>query len=495
MNVVALSKALLAQGRPADAHAALRAAAEAPDAAADVLQASAAALKALGRLPEAAEHLRRAVAIAPTARVAWHNLAAALGDLGRDGEARDAAQTAIDLGLDAPETRLVLGRAAQGLGRLNEAEASFREALRRRPSYYDAHRDLAQLIWMRTGDLVAALQPVERALAEAPAPDLFLVKALVSDRAGRTRAALEQTATALERWPDHVGLLGAAAAYAGDLGLAEDALRFAQRAWRLAPDQAATAETLGVALLGAGRAQEAFDLAASWRRRTPYHQTAIALEATAARLLGREAYAALYDYGAFVRPARLPTPDGWASLDSFLADLAAALERLHAFKAHPLENSLRGGSQTASDLTLSDEPAVRAFFQAIDGPIRDYMAALGTGDDPLRSRNTGAYAFRGAWSVRLRSGGNHVDHVHPQGWLSSAFYVVTPTAALERPGREGWIRFGKPRHLVRPALEAEHWVRPEPGTLVLFPSYMWHGTEPFTTDELRMTIAFDVVPA
>jgi hypothetical protein len=23
---------------------------------------------------------------------------------------------------------------------------------------------------------------------------------------------------------------------------------------------------------------------------------------------------------------------------------------------------------------------------------------------------------------------------------------------------------------------------------------MWHGTEPFTTDESRMTIAFDVVP-
>jgi hypothetical protein len=43
-------------------------------------------------------------------------------------------------------------------------------------------------------------------------------------------------------------------------------------------------------------------------------------------------------------------------------------------------------------------------------------------------------------------------------------------------------------------MAAEHFVKPKPGRLVLFPSYMWHGTVPFTTDEARMTIAFDAVP-
>ena len=32
------------------------------------------------------------------------------------------------------------------------------------------------------------------------------------------------------------------------------------------------------------------------------------------------------------------------------------------------------------------------------------------------------------------------------------------------------------------------------GRLVLFPSYMWHGTVPFEADQPRMTVAFDVVP-
>jgi tetratricopeptide (TPR) repeat protein len=495
VSVVDTAKKLLAQGRVADALAVIRPAADQPNAAEDVLKTCADALKALDRLPEAVGYARRAVFAAPWSLAAKHNLAAVLGDLGMHAESRKIALQAMRMGLKAPETRLVLARADLGLGRLDDAEVGFREALRLRPGWYDAHRDLAQLIWMRTGDAAAALDAVRQALVTAPAPELVAIEALVLDRAGETEAALKKLRSALARWPADVRLLGAAASYAGDLGLGDEALALASAAWRAAPGTEFTGATLGVALLGVGRARDAFDLSLAWRASAPYAQSAIALQAVAARLLGRPEHRILYDYDAFVRAVRIEAPEGWPSLEAFLAELASTLERLHAFSAHPLENSLRGGSQTAADLTRSEEPAIRAFFRAIDRPIRDYMAAIGTGEDPLRSRNTGEYAFRGAWSVRLRSGGSHVDHVHPQGWLSSAFYVKTPAAALGRPGREGWLRFGKPRYLVRPALDAESWVQPEPGLLVLFPSYMLHGTEPFSTDEQRLTIAFDLVPA
>ena len=99
----------------------------------------------------------------------------------------------------------------------------------------------------------------------------------------------------------------------------------------------------------------------------------------------------------------------------------------------------------------------------------------------------------GAWSVRLRPGGFHADHLHGQGWLSSACYIALPTA-IDR-NREGWIRFGRPGVPTRPDLPAEAHVKPQPGKLVLFPSYMWHGTEPFAGDQPRLTVAFDVVPA
>ena len=39
----------------------------------------------------------------------------------------------------------------------------------------------------------------------------------------------------------------------------------------------------------------------------------------------------------------------------------------------------------------------------------------------------------------------------------------------------------------------ERVIQPKEGRLVLFPSYMWHGTIPFSSGE-RLTAPFDVVP-
>ena len=123
------------------------------------------------------------------------------------------------------------------------------------------------------------------------------------------------------------------------------------------------------------------------------------------------------------------------------------------------------------------------------------MEWLGQGDDPLRSRNTGRYDIAGIWSVMLRPNGFHIDHVHPQGWLSSACYIDLPDAVDKEGSHEGWIKFGEPGVPTEPRLDPEYFVIPEPGRLVLFPSFMWHGTVPFSGDQTRLTIAFDVVPA
>ncbi|MFO0286777.1 MAG: putative 2OG-Fe(II) oxygenase [Brevundimonas sp.] len=42
-------------------------------------------------------------------------------------------------------------------------------------------------------------------------------------------------------------------------------------------------------------------------------------------------------------------------------------------------------------------------------------------------------------------------------------------------------------------MPAERWVQPQRGLLALFPSYMWHGVQPFS-EGVRLTIAFDVMP-
>jgi hypothetical protein len=66
-----------------------------------------------------------------------------------------------------------------------------------------------------------------------------------------------------------------------------------------------------------------------------------------------------------------------------------------------------------------------------------------------------------------------------------------PDTVKDESAKEGWIKFGEPNFDI--GLTPRRTIQPVPGRLVLFPSYMWHGTIPFH-GEARTTIAFDAVP-
>ncbi len=69
-----------------------------------------------------------------------------------------------------------------------------------------------------------------------------------------------------------------------------------------------------------------------------------------------------------------------------------------------------------------------------------------------------------------------------------------PDVVRKSDAHDGWLKFGE-TNLNLGNLECiEKVVQPKEGRLVLFPSYMFHGTIPFTSNETRTTIAFDVVP-
>jgi uncharacterized protein (TIGR02466 family) len=112
----------------------------------------------------------------------------------------------------------------------------------------------------------------------------------------------------------------------------------------------------------------------------------------------------------------------------------------------------------------------------------------------LRRRNQGDWHFNGSWSVRLGTSGFHTSHVHTRGWISSACYIDLPDSMLDTQQQDGALSFGEPGIVTTPALRAEHVVRPQVGMLVLFPSWLWHRTVPFSGEQTRLAVAFDVVP-
>lgn len=492
--VVSQAWDLLGRGQADQALALTAAFAARPIAMPGLLIVHAAALKGVGCHDEALAFNERAVRGAPQDRLAWYNLAATHGDLGRQAEAEAAVRKALALGLDAPEAWLVLARSVQFQSRYDEAEALFREAIVRRPAFVDAHRDLAQLRWMRTGDLDHALTPMKATLARHDEPRLIQIRTLVEQFAGRSALALTTARDGLARHPNDPYLLLAAAHLAADNGEAQAGLGYAEAAARIAPTVPQVVMALAEAQLASGDAAGAAHSAQVLLRSMPNDQHGLALLASAWRALGDPRYRALYDYDAFVRPYVLPTPQGWQDLPSFLADLRARLVQMHDLETHPLQQSLRGGAQVQS-LHRSPEPIFQAFFAAAKATVERYAAEIGHGSDPLRARNTGRAKIQGGWSVSLKPNGFHTDHTHPQGWVSSAFYVDLPPGVEDAERREGWIKFGQPGFAAAAPTPAEHWVKPAPGTLVLFPSYMWHGTAPFGGEHRRLTMAFDAVPA
>lgn len=172
--------------------------------------------------------------------------------------------------------------------------------------------------------------------------------------------------------------------------------------------------------------------------------------------------------------------------------LADTLRRLHTLSGQPLEQSLRGGTQTDGDIFTHVDPVIVQVREAVRATVAEHVAKFPSRDDahPLLGPAREPIRFSGGWSVRLSKGGFHANHVHPAGWISSALYVVLPED-LGR-GEAGLLTLGDP---TAPNFQLDvpprRIIEPRPGRLVLFPSFMWHGTRPFGEGE-RITIAFDV---
>jgi tetratricopeptide (TPR) repeat protein len=176
-----------------------------------------------------------------------------------------------------------------------------------------------------------------------------------------------------------------------------------------------------------------------------------------------------------------------------LETVAETLRRLHVAKGEYLDQSVRGGTQTDGPLLSRIDPVIRQLRAAIVGAIeryRDRLLPVDEAHPSLRQRRDRQIRFSGSWSVRLRSGGHHANHVHPLGWISSALYIALPD---EVPGEShaGWLALGEPPPELKTGLPPTTYIQPRPGHLVLFPSWMWHGTIPFPAGE-RLTVAFDV---
>jgi cytochrome c-type biogenesis protein CcmH/NrfG len=426
--------------------------------------------------------LEKAAALAPADALIAHTLARATLEAGRPAtHLFDRAHALAPM-----DGSVLLGRAGGQLaeGRIDDAIAGLEAQVAAHPGWLDGHAALARLLWLK-GERVHFTDSFAAAVKIAPGElPLWREWANTLMHADLYADALAVAAQARAVIGDHIALDAIETVATAELGETEaaDAL-FA----RLGPIEHVTMAARYMRhLLRAGRAEAASGFVAPWLEREgaelvwPYAAAAWRLTGDPRWewLEGDERLVGVYDIG-----------DTIPSLDA----LAERLRGLHLALGQPLEQSVRGGTQTDGPLFSRIEPEIRALRAAIVAAVERHVAQFPreSPGHPTFLPRRGPTRFAGSWSVRLTDAGFHSNHIHPAGWLSSAFYVGLPEGVGDASSREGWLCLGQPQADLGLDLAPFRTIEPRVGRLVLFPSTMWHGTIPFTAGE-RLTVAFDV---
>jgi Tfp pilus assembly protein PilF len=371
-----------------------------------------------------------------------------------------------------------LALAAEGEGK--EADALIDAVVERQPLWLDGHRTLASMRATQ-GNSAGADASYRRAMAQQP------------DQAGLRLAWFQHHAIA-RNWPAAQAVLDGvprAAAPSDNLAMARLFLR-----------SESGDPSLGEADLApfAARADPGFDLCRL--RYLLRHGEALAA-ATIAHHIGGPQARSFWPYLSLcwrlLDDPRAHWLDGRPPFVELfdlqipaaeLAELAAVLRSLHRLSAPYPEQSVRGGTQTDRQLFFNPDPAIQKVRQRVVAAGRDYLAGLPAPVEghPLLGPDRNSLLFAGSWSVRLAGAGYHASHTHVLGWISSALYVALPGDLGPLPA--GCLALGTPPPELGLDLVPYSLIEPAAGKLALFPSTMWHATEPFGEGE-RLTIAFD----
>jgi tetratricopeptide (TPR) repeat protein len=481
-----LGLTLLEQGKSEEAIDAFTAAIKKNGAMASLWHGLGVALRMQGDLEQASAALERAIKLDPKNGKTW----AALGVIARlrgnpslalqcYEQARRADFVAVEL-LDAEAS------AHFDLGDISKAIGKVDELLSYSPEYVPAHAMRYEMLFEQGSPIDEALAPFRQAIENFPensALQTAFASALFSS--GRHDETL-RLVNELRARSDEPALAALHVQTLLKLRLPDEALKVLARSPKAWLEQPRLAEALAKALIAHQDPARASAVLDDALLKTPLDQALLATQSIAWRLLDDPREHWLCDYDQLIWRIKLR--------DDHLAALEEYLRSIHLTQREPLRQSLRNGTQTSGNLLGRNIDVLNQTSAAIVTALVTYLDALPKNDrHPFLARRSEAIRFAGSWSVLLKDGGKHVNHFHQEGWISSAYYISLPMKSADDP-TAGCLQFGQPSDEYGVTLAPRKVIEPVAGELVLFPSYIWHGTVPFHGRDSRLTIAFDVVP-
>jgi uncharacterized protein (TIGR02466 family) len=192
--------------------------------------------------------------------------------------------------------------------------------------------------------------------------------------------------------------------------------------------------------------------------------------------------------GFFPTPAFLCRLHNYAPLNRQLRDIILAREQTE----RGLVNSNVGGWHSGRDLAQWGGEAIETVLDA----------AMAVANKATRDRK--GLPVRPAWRAECwanvnRRGHANKRHTHPGCYWSGTYYVDTGEGIGGDLGGEfqfhdprgGALRGNAGAGVAAPG-DAAPLVRPEPGLMVIFPSWMLHSVRPYRAGGTRISIAFNL---
>ena len=412
------------------------------------------------RFAEALPHAERAIAIVPELVSAYRNRATILEQLKQPERAVAAYRRVLALDPLDLKTHLLLNELLNRTGRPMEILRSYDDACRAFPS--------------------------NAVLPTAKADQLMLLN--------RPEEAATNYRRALVLEPGHLGAQIGLARARSAIGDKSGAVATFEQGYAMHPDNPHLLTAFAFCLLEQDDAKRALSHADRAVALAPHSQPALSVLGLCYRANNDSREEWLNGYDTFIRVFDLEVPDGYDDMGAFNRALNSHLDATHAEGAQFFSQTLRGGTRGSEEILSYRHPLRDSLRERISGAVGQYVSELNEDPKhPFAGRRAQAFRYSGSWSSRSQAGGYHINHIH-EGWISSAYYVDVPDVVGDSEKKQGWLKFGEPPADMDFSAPARRVVQPRPGRLVLFPSYMWHGTIPFYSGQSRTTIAFDIVP-
>ncbi|MDT8311809.1 MAG: tetratricopeptide repeat protein [Methylophaga sp.] len=477
------------------------------------------ALASQNKFKEAVTAFRKAIEIDPGIPEMHFNLGILLTNLNRIDEAISAYKKTINLKPSFTDAYYNLGFALQSQGKFAQAAEQYQKAIDQQPGFLEAIANLGVCL-QEQGKSVEAEAAYLKALQLNKDAKLYFNLGTVLKNQGRLVDAIAAYNEALALNPDYAEVHSNIGEVLRDQGRYDESVAAYKEALRLEPSLPLANYSLAVYLYDSGDLEQALQYFeksqyADWQERMLYclYKTSRFDEFKAgldklkkarhtspflATLTGHyaENFGTANDYNfcpdplSFVCHLQIPELKGDSPL---LKQLLADIEQ--ADIEEKSQGRLHNGVQSSGNLFKRPEASFQKVGELVASAINHYRDTF-KGQDCIFVKNFPKQTvIASAWYVKMKTGGHLTSHIHEEGWVSGSLYLALPTNKTH--DHEGSIELSThgddyPKQHDNFPVKT---IAPEVGDVVMFPSSVFHRTIPFSADEQRICIAFDLKPA